>query len=135
MNEILFLSHICAIFAVTIVSLRLGKEALIGWICLQAILANLFVLKQMLLFGFEVTCSDVFAVGSIFGLNLLQEFFGKESARRAILVAFFLLFALGAMSLFQIAYLPSGGDMAHPHFQALLKPAPASSLHPWLSFL
>lgn len=65
-----------------------GKGALTTWIALVSLMANLFVLKQIDLFGFNATASDVFAVGSLLGLNLLQEKFGREAAQRAIWVSF-----------------------------------------------
>ena len=83
MNECIFLLHVALVIGFALGALRLGKEALTAWVALQAVLANLFVIKQMTFLGFTVTCSDVFAIGSIAGLNLVQEFFGKESARKA----------------------------------------------------
>ncbi|HBS48207.1 TPA: integral membrane family protein [Candidatus Dependentiae bacterium] len=124
MNEILFLFHILIVFAFLIFSLKMGKEFLFSFIILQSILANLFVLKQMNLFGFEVTCSDVFAVGAMLGLNLLQEFFGVEFAKKAIYASlFFALFFCG-MSLFQIFYIPSVHDINHCHYNAILSVEP-----------
>ncbi len=71
-NEILFLSQIIIIALVTLGALRRGSEALVAWVCLQTLLSDWFVTKQMLLFGLEVTCSDAYAVGTILGINLMR---------------------------------------------------------------
>ena len=76
MNEFVFFLHIFVVATFALGACRLGKEMLVAWIGLQAVLANLFVLKQMKLFWLDVTCSDVYAVGAFLSLNLLQEYYG-----------------------------------------------------------
>ncbi|MES2345004.1 MAG: queuosine precursor transporter [Chlamydiota bacterium] len=124
MNETLFFVHVFLVLGFVLAALRLGKEALIVWIVLQAILANFFVLKQMLFFGFNVTCSDVFVIGSIVSLNLLQEYFGKESARKALWISFFALLFYTLMSQIHLLYTPSNNDTTHTSFTQLLNVAP-----------
>jgi len=134
MNELLFFGHVVAVVLFSFGALRLGKETLISLAALQAVLANLFVLKQTLLFGWNVTCSDVFAVGSLLSLNLLQERFGKESAKKAVWVCFFGMLFFTAMSQVHLVYTPSPDDTAHPHFSALLAAAPRLLAASLLSF-
>ncbi len=104
--------------------IRLGKEALIAWIVLQPILANLFVLKQMTLFGWTVTCSDVYAVSCALGLNLLQEYYGKETAKRTVWLSFLLLLFFVVMASLHLLYIPSSFDTAHAAYSQILSPAP-----------
>jgi uncharacterized integral membrane protein (TIGR00697 family) len=133
-NELLFFFHLLLVVGFVLIAFRLGKEALTVWIALQAVLANFFVLKQMLLFGYNVTCSDVFAIGSIASLNLLQEHFGKESARKAIWISFFAMVFFAVMSQVHLYYLPSPSDHAHPSFASLLTAAPRLLLASLFSF-
>lgn len=124
MNEWLFASHILAIFFFTLGALKLGKEALCSWICLQALFANLFVLKQITLFGFHVTASDVFAVGGILGLNLMQEFYGAKEAKKATTVCLYCLLLFAALSKIHLLYTPSFTDTTHSSYVNILDPAP-----------
>ncbi len=124
LNEWLFALHIISIFFFTLGALRLGKEALCAWICLQALFANLFVLKQITLFGFHVTASDVFAVGGILGLNLMQEFYGKKGAQKATMACLYCLLLFAALSKIHLLYIPSCVDVTHPSYTAILDPAP-----------
>ena len=71
--------------------LAIGNQALCSFLCVQAILANLFVIKQITLLGFTATASDMYIVGSVLTLNLLQEYYGKDEARRAIWISFSML--------------------------------------------
>ncbi len=124
MNELLFLLHIVVIFICTLGCLKKGKEFLVIWICLQVILANLFVLKQVMLFGFQVTCSDAFAVGGVLGLNLLQQYHGKQQAKSAINACFCFMLLFTILAQIHLLYSPSQDDIAHTSYAALLSPSP-----------
>jgi uncharacterized integral membrane protein (TIGR00697 family) len=124
MNEALFFLHLILILFFAWAALKFGKEALTSWVALQAVLANLFVLKQTTLFGLEVTCSDVYAIGSILGLNLLQEFFGKESAKRATWICFALMVFFALMSQIHLYYKPGPQDHTQFAFVSILAATP-----------
>jgi len=120
-NELLFLVHIIIISCFALGALKLGKEALIAFICMQCILANLFVIKQTTLFGFTATCSDAFTVGAVFGLNLLQEYFGKSMAKLAIWISFAFMLFYALLSQIHLHYIPSITDSAQIHFESILQ--------------
>lgn len=116
MNEIIFLFHIFLVIAFVLGALRLGKEALIALIALLGVLANLFVVKQMSLLGFSVTCSDVFAIGGILSLNLLQEYFGKKYAKDAVKISLLALLVFGVMTQVHLIYTPTSNDVTQSAF-------------------
>lgn len=124
MNEFIFILQILLITAFTFGAFKLGKEALIGWIALQALIANLFVIKQIGLFGFEVTASDAFAMGSLLGLNFLQEYFGQEEAKKASWICFFFLLFFTLVAKLHLLYEPSLHDASQSAFLTILSPAP-----------
>ncbi|MCE5317467.1 MAG: queuosine precursor transporter [Parachlamydia sp.] len=124
MNEILFFAQTLLILCFALGALKLGSSALTAWVAIQALIANLFVLKQITLFGFEVTASDAYAIGSLLGLNFLQEYFGREEARRATWICFFFMIFFTLVSQLHLLYQPSLADTSHPAFVAILSPAP-----------
>lgn len=124
MNELIFFLHIAAVVAFTFAALKLGKEALMGWVAFQGVLANLFVVKQMTLFTLNVTCSDVYAVGSFLSLNLLQEFYDQPAAKKAALIALLTQTFFLAMSQFHLFYIPSDSDYSHHAFTVILQAYP-----------
>lgn len=124
MNHFIFILHNLTIAAITLIAARLGKVYLTGLIALYSVLANLFVLKQITLFGLEVTSADVFIVGISLGLNLLQEKYGKQAAQNMIWISFSALLAYTILSQFQIWYLPNALDQSQAHFLALFKLSP-----------
>jgi len=103
-----------------LVALYLGQAALVAFICLQCVLANLFVVKQITLFGFSATCADAFTVGAVLGLNLLQEYFGRAITRSCILINFFLLVFYVIVSQIHLVYTPNSYDTTQEYFLPIL---------------
>jgi queuosine precursor transporter len=122
-NELIFLLHAGSIMATVLAAVWYGKEALIALICLCSVLANLFVLKQITLCGFDVVSTDVFALAGLVGLTLVQELFGAKLARKTITINFALLFFYLAMTHFHLWYFPNPFDTTQHHFVALLSPS------------
>lgn len=119
-NESIFLAQSLFMGAALLVALRLGKEALIALIALLAVLANLFVVKQISLFGFNATAADAYAVGCMLGINLLQEYYGKPTAKQAVLISFFVSIIFTVSSQVHRLYLPFVHDTTHHAFETIL---------------
>lgn len=124
MNELIFFAHTLIVILFALFALRMGPSCLIAWIVLQGIFANLFVVKQIDLFGFAVTCSDVFAIGGILSLNLLQEYFGKDKAKSALKISLFSLLFFIAMAEIHLQYIPNASDVTHSAFFTIFSSSP-----------
>ncbi|HSC24732.1 MAG TPA: queuosine precursor transporter [Candidatus Babeliales bacterium] len=120
MNELIFVAHAIIVAGTALGALVLGPSALVAFVCTCCVLANLFVLKQITLFGFAATCADAFTIGATIGLNLLQEYFGASHAKRAIVINFFILIFYAIVSQIHLIYIPSSSDEMHFHFMPLL---------------
>jgi queuosine precursor transporter len=59
-------------------------------------------------------------VGATIGLNMLQEYFGKEIAKKTIWINFFLLIFYAIVSQIHLIYIPHAADTMHLHFMPLL---------------
>ncbi len=124
MNQLIFFTYILFLSLAAVAANKLSKSCLIAFISLQAILANLFVTKQIMLFGLHATASDSLFVGSVLSLNLLQEYYGASEAKKAINISFFCMIVYAIISLFHVAYIPSDLDTSQLAFNALLLPMP-----------
>jgi uncharacterized integral membrane protein (TIGR00697 family) len=133
-NEVIILIHASLCFLFTFLCLRAGKEALIVWISLQGILANLFVLKQIECFGMTITCSDVYVIGLILALNFLQEFFGKEIAKKATWLSFSSMAFFSVTSFIHLNYTPSLFDNTQEHYKSLFDLMPKFTIISLLVF-
>lgn len=121
-NEIIFLLHTLCISFFTILAAFFGTQTLIVITVIHCILANLFVTKQVNLFFFAATGTDAFILGAVLGLNLLQEYDGKEVAVKTIIINFFILCYVMCMSVIQLKYIPNNFDTAHNAFNEILSP-------------
>ena len=90
--------------------LSLWEETGCTVISLFVVLANIFVTKQITLFGIPATGGNVL-YGSIFlATDLLAEHFGKREARQAILLGFGAALFYLIMSQFILKFSPSPDD-------------------------
>ncbi|MBI2352811.1 queuosine precursor transporter [Candidatus Dependentiae bacterium] len=134
-NNILFLLQISIISFTTIGFGLLGKEALVAYISLLFVIANIFVIKQIQLFSWYATSADAFIIGISLALNLLQEFWGKEIARKAIWISFLCSAVYMIMSQFLIWYIPTKEDIFHPHITIVLQHSFRIVIASFLSYL
>jgi queuosine precursor transporter len=135
MNEIIFIIHIFVIIACVLGALKLGKEALCALIVVLAILSNLFVTKQIILFGLQATPTDALIVGLVLSLNLLQEYYGQEITKKAIWISFAGSLVFVILSQIHLWYIPSSFDTTQIHALSLLSMMPriiAASLFTYL---
>lgn len=134
-NPLILCLQVATISGIVLIALRLGKESLTAWLAILVVAMNLFVLKQITLFGLHVTSSDALAVGYLLGLNLIQEFFGRKLARNVIWLSFFASSGFVILSQMMLAYTPNAFDTAQPHFLFIFSPAPRLMVASLASFL
>ena len=123
-NILLFLSSCALIAGFAWWFCYLGLGALTAWMAMLSLIANLFVLKQIHLFGFNATASDIFAIGGILSLNLLREKFGQAAAQRAIWISFACLLFFVLMAQVHLLYLPSQFDTTQLSYEQILSASP-----------
>ena len=126
MNSIILVLHVTSVCVLTLFALRFGKELMIAWLSLLAVAMNLFVLKQITLFGLCVTSSDALAVGYLLGLNLIQEFFGGKTARKTVWISLFISASFVLLSQIHLAYTPNHYDLLIPILDFFSPPCLAS---------
>jgi uncharacterized integral membrane protein (TIGR00697 family) len=134
MNEFLFFTHIFILLVFLLVSVRLGKKAILVFIVMQAFFANLFVTKQIELFNFTATASDVYVVSLILALNLLQEYFGKKEAKKAVNLSFLALIVFAISSKMHLLYEPSIFDKTNSSFKVVFSNTPRIVIASFLVF-
>lgn len=135
MNESIFFLHALIVISFLYLMLYLGKEALTSFFVISWIFANLFVTKEILFFGYEVTATDVYTIGGMLALSLLTEYYGRDAAKRAVKLSLCLLLFTVAAALFQLGYIPSPNDTKHFYFEKLFAVAPRLMIASSVSFI
>lgn len=85
MNEILFFGCLIAAFTAVVMAHRIfGVEGLIAWVALATVLANIFVTKQVRLFGLDATLGNILFASTYLCMDILTEVAGIKTARKAV---------------------------------------------------
>ena len=112
MNESLFFLHILILLGAIYLFSKLGKSGLTSVFVLQIVFANLFILKETILFGLVVTTTDCYTIGSFLTLNMIREIYGKSESDKTILIGLCSILFLPFMSFFLLGYEPHQGNLA-----------------------
>jgi uncharacterized integral membrane protein (TIGR00697 family) len=134
-NELLFLGWTLVAVAGVLLAFRMGRAALYGVIGVYIVLANIFVAKQITLFGLAATGGNSLYGAIFLATDLLNEYWGRDQARRGVLFGFgcaaFYLLATQAFLLFQ----PSSEDFVHGAMAVLFSLAPRIVLGSLVAYL
>jgi len=135
MNELIFFFHTIVLIALVLIAFGMGPATLISLISVLAVLMNIFVIKQISLFGLSVTATDAFSVAIALGVNLIQEYYGGAAAQKAIYTSFFTTLILVLMSHVHLLYVPLASDRAHEHFVPIFSLIPRIIMASLASYL
>ncbi len=109
-NELIFFLQTVVGLAFTLVAFRMGRAWLFGYIAVCIVLANIFVTKQITLFGIAATGGNV-VYGAVFlSTDLLAEHYGKSEAKKAVYLGFGAALFYTVMSQLVLLYEASSAD-------------------------
>lgn len=134
-NELIFILDTIFVAAAALIAFWLSLEAMVALVCILVVLMNLFVIKEINLFSFVATASDVLGIGVALCLNLIQEYYGPRQAKSTMWLGFCAAIVYVILSLFHCAYVPGSADVTHIHFVTLLTPMPRIIAASLISFI
>lgn len=136
MHNFLVLSlHLLVLGAFILISLRMGAMALHAMLCMIAIAMNIFVLKQIKLFGLDVTATDALAVTYLLGLNLFQEYYGRKIVRQHVFISCMISATFTILGLIHLSYTPNAYDSMQIHYEMTISCLPRIIISSITSFL
>ena len=132
-NEIIWLIYLTLTFSMTIVLFKYyGYYVLVGFMALQVIVANIGVIKQVELFGMDVTLGNIAFVSIFLSTDLINEYYGSKKAKTAVNISFLVLISYVVIGQFYVAFTPNSfdgsGDSLNTLFDLSLRVAAASLL-------
>lgn len=123
-NEVLFILMSLVSLGFVLLAFRLGKTWLIALIAVNAVLMNIFVVKQMTLFGLAATGGNVLYASIFLSTDLLAEHYGRSQALRAVRIGFFASIFFLIASQFILRFAPNDWDIAQESFKLLFSVTP-----------
>jgi uncharacterized integral membrane protein (TIGR00697 family) len=109
-NELIFFSQTLLGLAVVLAASRAGKTWLYALIAVNYILANIFVTKTIILFGYEATGGNVLYGAIFLTTDILSEYYGKAAARKGVYIGLAATLFYLVMSQLMLAYEASPND-------------------------
>ncbi len=124
MNEFLFFLSVILIFSTVVLCARLfGREGLIAWAAVAAVLANFLVPKMICVFDIRANMGCIL-FGSVFlCTDILTEKYGTDAGRRAVFIALIAETAFALTLYLGRLFSPAEGDSAHALMTALFPSA------------
>lgn len=119
-NEFLWLGFALLDLSVAVALFRLfGRSGLFALIVFNLVLCNIQVLKTVELFGMTTTLGNVLYASVFLATDLLSEFYGKEEAKRGVLLGFATLVMAAVYMQIALHFTPSAEDFAQPHLAVI----------------
>ena len=113
MNEFIFFTEIILTFGCVVLAKRFfGEIGLIAWIAVAMVLANLTVVKTVTLFGISATLGNVMFASTFLAGDMLNENYGKKSARKGIIIGICSVVAFMVCTQICLLYTPDASDVA-----------------------
>ena len=134
-NSLLFVAWALVCLAFVLVAFRLGKSWLFGMVVANAILANIFVIKGMTLFGLAATGGNAVYASIFLATDLLAEHYGHRTARRAIFLGFFTSIFFMVGSQFILKFQPADYDIAQEAFSTIFTLTPRIVIGSMIAYL
>lgn len=114
MNEVLMIMGLAITFSMVVMVARFfGKEGLTAFVAVATILANIFLVKQLRMFGVDATLGNVFFASTFLCTDIISECYGKKDALKAVIVGVFSSVGFVVSCVFLLLFVPNEFDYAH----------------------
>ena len=136
MNESIWLLFALVDMVMVLVVYRFfGRVGLFGLLVFNLLLCNIQVLKTVELFGLTTTLGNILYASVFLATDLLNEFHGKEEARKGVLLGFVALIMMVVYMQIAMIFQPAPDDFAQPHLEALFGFLPRIALASMAAYL
>ncbi|UPA17584.1 queuosine precursor transporter [Borrelia puertoricensis] len=124
-NEILWFIMLICIYSVLIIIYKLfGKKGLFAWVTSSVIIANIQVLKQISIFGFNATLGNIIYASSYVATDILSEFYGRKTSKKAVYIGFISFIAFAFMTNIQLYFSTSSSDIYLKNLESIFSSIP-----------
>lgn len=114
MNEMIFLLEVLCVFGgLVLVNRFLKREGVIAWVGIATVLANIITAKNASIFGLSTAIGTVMFASTFLATDILTENYGREYAKKAVVIGLVSSAVLIVSTQIALAYTPSPIDYAN----------------------
>ncbi len=119
-NEILWFILLLVNFSgITLAYRFFGRNGLYAWTAMAIIIANIQVMKTIRFFGLVTAMGNIIYGSTFLVTDILCENHGKEDARKAVLIGFFVLIFTTVIMQICLAFIPDETDTLSPALEQI----------------
>ncbi|SIS37240.1 queuosine precursor transporter [Salimicrobium flavidum] len=135
-NELLWIIFAIVNFTLLLTVYRLfGKNGLFVWIGMATVVANIQVVKTVELFGLTATLGNIIYGTAFLATDILNEKYGKDSAKKAVWLGFSALIAMTIMMQISLRFIPAESDIAQSALETLFGIVPQIAIGSLLAYI
>lgn len=135
MNELLWVIELLVSFIAVLVLYRyFGVPGLFGWIAFVAIMANIQVQKNIVVFGIETTLGNVVYATTFLATDILTENHGRKLANQAVMFGFIVLVLVNIVIVLTLLFEPSDSDTMQSTMLQLFRLFPRITIASMLAY-
>lgn len=125
MNVILFIIGIILAFSTVVVLEKIFKQSgLYLWIAIASVLANIFVCKNISMFGISFTLGNIMFASTFLATDILNEKYGLKSSKQGVYLGLAAVIIYLVSTQFVLQFIPDTSDIVHPAMEQLFALAP-----------
>lgn len=122
MNIILGVISVIVVFTMVVLIEKIFKrEGLFVWISMATVIANIIVCKTIEIGGITTTLGNIMFASNFLATDILSEKYGKESAKRGIMMATVFMIVFVLITQISLLYVPSNEDVAQEAMKTLFE--------------
>ncbi|AHH03001.1 Putative membrane spanning protein [Borrelia nietonii YOR] len=111
-NEILWCIMLICTYSILLIMYKFfGEKGLFAWVTSSVIIANMQVLKQVTIFGFNATLGNIIYASSYVATDILSEFYGRETSKKAVYIGFIGFIAFAFITNIQLYFSTNSFDI------------------------
>ena len=124
-NELLFFITVVINFICIIGMYKfLGKTGLYIWVAFATVLANIEVTKNVDMFYMSVTLGNVLYGTISLATDILNENYGKQSAKKAVTIGFVIMLIFTVLTQIALLFAPNSYDFVNDSFKVIFELSP-----------
>ncbi len=102
---------VCTYSILIIIYNLFGQKGLLAWVTSSIIIANIQVLKQITIFGFNATLGNIIYASSYVATDILSELYGHQNSKRAVYIGFISFIAFAFITNIQLYFSTNNSDI------------------------
>lgn len=119
-NELWGVLFICVNFALFLICFRwFGRPGMYAWVAMATVIANIQVIKTIEVLGIVMTLGNTIYATISMSMDLLNEKYGPQAAKKAVWIGFFSLIAATVMMQMVLVFVPQEGDLAQEALESI----------------